>query len=107
MEKWYVAAKKADFEAWARQFGISPVVSRVLRNRDLTEEKEVGRFLHGTLADCHSPWLLKDMDRAVEEIRKAIEEGLYIRVIGDYDVDGICASYILTIVLLAVGRRVD
>lgn len=107
MEKWYVAAKKADFEAWARQFGISPVVARVLRNRDLTEEKEVGRFLHGTLADCHSPWLLKDMDRAVEEIRKAIEEGLYIRVIGDYDVDGICASYILTKGLQALGARVD
>ena len=107
MEKWYVAAKKADFDAWARRFGISPVVARVLRNRDLTEEEEVGRFLYGKLEDCHSPWLLKDMDRAVEEILDAIGKGLNIRVIGDYDVDGICASYILTKGLQALGARVD
>lgn len=107
MGKWYVAAKKADFEAWARRFGISPVVARVLRNRDLTEEEEVRRFLQGTLADCHSPWLLKDMDKAVEEILRAIEEGVSIRVIGDYDVDGICASYILTKGLRTLGAQVD
>lgn len=107
MGKWYVAAKKADFEAWARRFGISPVVARVLRNRDLTEEEEVRRFLQGTLADCHSPWLLKDMDKAVEEILRVIEEGVSIRVIGDYDVDGICASYILTKGLRTLGAQVD
>lgn len=107
MGKWYVAAKKADFNAWARRFGISPVVARVLRNRDLTDEDAVRRFLNGTLADCHSPWLLKDMDKAVEEILKAIEEGLDIRVIGDYDVDGICASYILTKGLQTLGAKVD
>lgn len=107
MEKWYVAAKKADFDAWARRFGISPVVARVLRNRDLTEEEAVGRFIYGRLEDCHSPWLLKDMDRAVEEILDAIRKGLNIRVIGDYDVDGICASYILTKGLQALGARVD
>lgn len=107
MEKWYVAAKKADFDAWSRRFGISPVVARVLRNRDLTEEEAVGRFLYGKLEDCHSPWLLKDMDRAVEEILDAIRKSLNIRVIGDYDVDGICASYILTKGLQALGARVD
>lgn len=107
MEKWYVAAKKADFNAWAEEFHISPVVARVLRNRDLTEKDEVRRFLYGTLEDCYSPWLLKDMDRAVEHILAAIDEGIRIRVIGDYDVDGICASYILTKGLGILGAKVD
>ena len=96
MEKWYVAAKKADFDKWAKEFHISPVTARILRNRDLTEESEIQKFLYGKLEDCYSPWLLKDMDKAVEEILKAVREGLHIRVIGDYDVDGICSSYILT-----------
>lgn len=107
MEKWYVAMKKADFDGWARRFGISPVLARILRNRDLVQEEDVERFLHGTLADCHSPWLLKDMDRAVEEILAAIEEGVSVRVIGDYDVDGICSSYILTKGLGILGAKVD
>ena len=65
MEKWYVAAKKADFEKWARQFHISPVLARILRNREMTEESQIQQFLYGTLEACHSPWLLKDMDKAV------------------------------------------
>lgn len=107
MGKWYVAAKKADFGAWARRFQIDPVLARILRNRDLTTEEEVERFLGGKLEDCHSPWLLKDMDRAVELIGEAIEEGISIRVIGDYDVDGICASYILTKGLQLLGAAAD
>lgn len=107
MERWYVAAKKADFEGWAKKFGISPVVARVLRNRDLTSEAEVEAFLHGTLEDCHSPWLLKDMDKAVEYICGAIGGGVPIRVIGDYDVDGICSSYILTKAMQILGARAD
>ena len=107
MEKWYVAAKKADFEAWGRMFGISPVLARILRNRDLTEEGQVRRFLQGTLEDCYSPWLLKDMEKAVEEILTAIEAGMSVRVIGEYDVDGICSSYILTKGLQLLGARVD
>ncbi len=107
MEKWYVAAKKADFDKWAREFQISPVVARILRNRDLLEEKEVQKFLYGKLEDCYSPWLLKDMDKAVGLILEAIEEQLFIRVIGDYDVDGICSSYILTKGLQVLGAKVD
>lgn len=106
-EKWFVAAKKADFEAWGKRFGINPVLARVLRNRDLTEEDQVRRFLYGTPADCYSPWLLKDMDRAVPLIEEAVSEGVFIRVIGDYDVDGICSSYILTKGLRLLGARVD
>lgn len=107
MEKWYVAAKKADFNEWAEEFHISPVVARVLRNRDLTEKDQVRRFLYGKLEDCYSPWRLKDMDRAVEQILAAIDEGIRIRVIGDYDVDGVCASYILTKGLGILGAKVD
>lgn len=107
MEKWYVAAKKADFDKWAKEFHISPVTARILRNRDLTEESQIQKFLYGKLEDCYSPWLLKDMDRAVEEILKAVKEGLHIRVIGDYDVDGICSSYILTKGFQMLGAQVD
>ncbi len=102
-----MAAKKADFDKWAAQFHISPITARILRNRDLTEEKEVERFLYGSLSDCHSPWLLKDMDRAVEAIGSAIDAGRKIRVIGDYDVDGICSAYILTKGLQFAGAKVD
>ncbi len=107
MEKWYVAAKRADFNKWAEEFGISPVLARILRNRELTEETEIRKFLWGTLQDCYSPWLLKDMDKAVELILEAVAEGCHIRVIGDYDVDGICSSYILTKGLQLVGAKAD
>lgn len=107
MEKWYVAAKKADFEKWAAEFRISPVLARILRNRDLTEETQVRKFLHGALKDCYSPWLMKDMDKAVELILEAAEQGVFIRVIGDYDVDGICSTYILTKGFQILGAKVD
>lgn len=107
MEKWYVAAKKADFDKWAKEFGISPVLARIIRNRDLTEEEQVRKFLYGKLEDCYSPRLLKDMDKAVDYICKAISEHQFIRVIGDYDVDGICSAYILTKGLQTLGAKVD
>ncbi len=107
MEKWMVAAKKADFDDWSKRFGISPVLARIIRNRDITEPSEVRKFLSGTLADCYSPWLLKGMEEAVGVIGKGMERGMKIRVIGDYDVDGICSSYILTRSLREMGAEVD
>lgn len=107
MEKWMVAAKKADFEKWAREFHISPVLARILRNRDLTEEEQIQKFLYGTLEECYSPWLMKDMDRAVEVILQAIAQKKRIRVIGDYDVDGICSAYILTKGFRFLGAEAD
>ena len=107
MEKWFVAAKKADFDKWAEEFHISPVLARILRNRDLEEEEQVRKFLYGTLEDCYSPWLLKDMDKAVNALIGAVDAQTAIRVIGDYDVDGICSSYILTKGLKCLGARVD
>ncbi len=107
MEKWFVAAKKADFNKWAAEFGISPVLARILRNRDLTEETEVKKFLYGGLENCYSPWLMKDMEKAADLITEAVRQGMFIRVIGDYDVDGICSAYILTKGFRMIGARVD
>ncbi len=107
MEKWLVAAKKADFKKWSEEFRIDPVLARIIRNRDITEENEVQKFLYGTLADCHSPWLLHGMEQGITITQEKIQSGAYIRVIGDYDVDGICSSYILTSGLKALGAKVD
>lgn len=107
MEKWFVANKKADFNAMAEKYQISPVMARILRNRDLIEDEDIERFLRGTIKDCHSPWLMKDMDKAVDTVIGAMEAGLKVRVIGDYDVDGICSSYILTKAFGAAGLTVD
>ncbi len=107
VEKWYVAAKKADFDKWAEEFQISPVFARILRNRDLAESAQIERFLNGKLADCYSPRRMKDMDKAVELVCSAIDSDERLRVIGDYDVDGICSSYILTRGFQILGARVD
>lgn len=95
MEKWYIEVKKADFEKIGQRFGISPIVARLLRNRDMTEEKEIDLFLNGTRDDLYSPFLMKDMDRAVSLLKIYIKEEKKIRIIGDYDIDGICSAYIL------------
>lgn len=107
MEKWLVSAKKADFNAWAQEFDISPVLARIIRNRDVTVSADVKKYLNGTLGDCYSPRLLHGMDKAVELILAKIESREAIRVIGDYDVDGICSSYILTRGLKLLGAKVD
>lgn len=107
MEKWFVAAKKADFDKWAEEFHISPVLARILRNRDLEDVSQVRKFLYGTLEDCYSPWLLKDMDKAANALIGVVDAQTSIRVIGDYDVDGICSSYILTKGLKCLGAKVD
>lgn len=107
MAKWMVAAKKADFEQIAQEFGISPVLARLIRNRDMTTEEEIRQYLHGTLKDLHAPELMKDMEKAAEILRKKIRAGKHIRIIGDYDVDGICASYILQRGLSLLGADAD
>lgn len=95
MEKWYIEVKKADFEKIGQRFSISPVVARLLRNRDMTEEKDIDLFLNGTKERLYDPFLMKDMAQAVALIKKYIKEGKKIRIIGDYDIDGICSAYIL------------
>lgn len=107
MAKWMLAAKKADFDAIAQKFHISPVLARILRNRDLVTEEEIDRFLNGTLADLHDPSLLKGIQEASQCLFQKIGQKVKIRIIGDYDVDGVCSSYILLRGLRLLGADVD
>lgn len=107
MEKWFVASKKADFESWGKKYHISPVTARIIRNRDVETEGSLQKFLYGALKDLYDPMLLHDMDKAVSILKAKIEQGKYIRIIGDYDVDGICASQILKMGLKELGASVD
>lgn len=107
MAKWMVAAKKADFNKIAEEYGITPVLARIIRNRDIVDEEEIRKFLNGTLKDLHSPFLLKDMEKAAEIIEGKIREGAAIRIIGDYDVDGICSTFILLQGITALGGKAD
>lgn len=107
MAKWMLAARKADFDAIAQKFHISPVLARILRNRDLVTEQEIDRFLNGTLADLHDPSLLKGMQEAGQCLFQKIGQRVKIRIIGDYDVDGVCSVYILLRGLRLLGADVD
>lgn len=107
MAKWMVSAKKADFNGIAKRFGIDPVIARILRNRDLVTEEEIDRFLHGTPKDMHSPYLLNDVEKAADIIRNKIAEQKKIRIIGDYDIDGVCSTYILMTGLQTCGAVAD
>lgn len=102
-----VSAKKADFNALARKFHIDPVIARIIRNRDIIGEDEINRFLHGTLQELHDPFLLMDAVKAAGILNDRIKAGKRIRIIGDYDIDGICSSYILFAGLSHCGADVD
>ncbi len=95
MEKWFVRNKGADFTEWANALGVDPAIARLMRNRGILSMEEARDYLYAGMEKCHSPWQLKYMDLAVEDLLQAVKEGKKIRVIGDYDVDGICSSYIL------------
>ncbi len=95
MEKWTVIAKKADFKAIGEEFGIDPVIARIIRNRDIVGSEAVDEYLHGGRERLRDPFLLKDMDRASEILSEKIRLRKKIRIIGDYDIDGIMSSYIL------------
>lgn len=107
MKKWYVYNKKADFEGIAARFGIDKVTARVLRNRDVNSEGQIEKFLSGTLADLYSPLLLPDAIRCVNQLYNKIMQKKKIRIVGDYDIDGVCATYILYKALLRVNAEVD
>lgn len=107
MAKWMVAAKKADFNKIAEKYHITPVLARIIRNRNVTEEEEIHKFLKGNLEDLHDPFLMQGMDKAVEIILSKIRSGASIRIIGDYDVDGICSTFILTQGIRQLSGKVD
>lgn len=105
-EKWMVHSKKADFDGFAKALGVSPIVARIMRNKDLELIEAQRAFLDNSLEGLHNPSLMKDMDKAIDIIKLKIEEGKHIRVIGDYDIDGICSTYILVKGLQGVGAFV-
>ena len=94
-EHWMVQTKRADFSGLAMRLGVSPVAVRVMRNRGLTEEAEMRKYLYGTLDDLYDPRLMKGMEQAAELIARKLKEGKHVRIIGDYDIDGVCSTYIL------------
>lgn len=107
MEKWMITAKRADFQAIAQRFGIDQVTARLIRNRDVVGDEAIHEYLHGTREQMHSPWLMKDMEKTVGILEKKISEGKNIRIIGDYDIDGVMSTYILLKSLEGLGASVD
>ena len=99
--------KRADFNAIAARFHISPVTARIIRNRDVEGEKAIDRYLNGTLDQLYDPHLMKDMDKAAALILEKIRAGVRIRIVGDYDIDGVCSTYLLYRGLTRCGADVD
>lgn len=102
-----VAAKRANFKGIGERFGIDQVTARIIRNRDVIGEKAIEKYLHGSRKDFYSPWLLKDMEKAVAILQEKIENRNRIRIIGDYDIDGVMSTYILLESLRGLGCDVD
>ena len=102
-----VLAKKADFYGIGRKFGVDPVIARVIRNRERISEEEIEQYLHGGMNQIYSFQLMKGMEKALELLLEKIGEKKKIRIIGDYDIDGVCSTYILLIGLKKAGAIVD
>ena len=107
MEKWVVAAKRADFGKIAEKFGIDQVTARLIRNRDIVGDEAIEEYLNGSLLNLHSPHLMRGCDKAVDLLTEKIDAQKKIRIIGDYDIDGVTATYILYRGLTRCGANVD
>lgn len=106
-EIWMVQTKKADFTGIAKQFGIDPVTARIIRNRGIEGENNINRYLNGTMDALYDPRLMKDMDKAVAILKEKISGKKKIRIVGDYDIDGVCSTYILYNAFMRLGAPVD
>ena len=107
MQRWFITMKKADFNRIGEKYHLSPIVARLIRNRDIIGDDAIDFYLNGTIADLYDGMLMKDMDCAVEILAEKIREEKRIRVIGDYDIDGVNAAYILQEGLSGLGADVD
>lgn len=107
MSKWILQRKSADYATLSRKLNVDPVIVRLMVNRGLTTYEEMEEYLHPKLCNLPDPHLFADMDLACELLMEAIDEGTKIRVVGDYDVDGIMSTYILTTALREAGADVD
>ena len=106
-EKWLVHSKKADFDGFARELGVSPIVARVMRNKDMDTVEKQRDFLNISVDKLYNPKFMKDMNKAVAIVVDKVKEKKHIRVIGDYDIDGICATYILVTGIAGIGATVS
>ena len=106
-KKWVVVAKGADYNRIAKEHGISPYLARIIRNRGAVSDEEIDMFLNGNISQMHDPALMRDMDIAASILADAIEAQVPVRIVGDYDIDGVCASYILKKGIEAAGGIVD
>lgn len=95
MQQWLLMNKKADFKAIGEKFQIDQVTARILRNREVVGDENIRRFLTGDLKDLYNPHLLKDGERLVDILVQKVKEQKPIRIIGDYDIDGVMATYVL------------
>ena len=107
MEKWVVSAKRGDFYAISQKFGVDPVIARLIRNRDQITDEEIEQYLYGTMEKLHSWKQMKGMEDALKMIEQKIREKKKIRIIGDYDIDGVCSTYILLTGLRKAGANAD
>lgn len=107
MEKWFLTRKGADFQGISHKFHISPILARLIRNREIIGDEAIDLYLHGTIAELYDGILMKDMDVAVSILQEKIREGKEIRIIGDYDIDGINATYILMEGFRVLGGKVS
>ncbi len=107
MEKWFVMRKGAPFQEIAEKFHIHPILARLIRNRDVVGDENIEMYLHGTISDLYDGMLMKDMYKAVDILQEKIQEDKKIRIIGDYDIDGVNAAYILLEGIRAFGGDVD
>lgn len=107
MEKWIEIRKGGNFMEMAKKYGIDPLIARIIRNRDIMDEKEITEYLYGGKEALHNPHLLKDVDKAAEIIAEGIAEKKAMRIIGDYDIDGVNATYILLDGIRRCGGNVD
>lgn len=107
MERWVLLRKGADFEAISKKFHISPRLASLIRNRDVIGDEAINQYLNGTIAELYDGMQMKGMPQAVEILTEKIRDREKIRVIGDYDCDGINATYILLEGLEKLGAKVD
>ncbi len=105
-ERWFVTAKRADFQQIGTRFGIDPVIARIIRNRDVVGEDQISKFLYGTTDMLYDPELLYGMSEAADLLTERIRDGHRIMVIGDYDIDGVTSTYILVRALQMLGADV-
>lgn len=107
MEKWFIKNKKADYKNISSKFKISEFLAKLLVNRGITDYITIEKFLNPSLDKLYNPSLMKDLDKAANIIKDKIDKQKPIRIVGDFDVDGVISIYILYTAIKRCGGIVD